>query len=204
MTKDLAPAPISRDEIVVRLFDLFRHAGYEGVSIGDISQATGLGRSSLYHYFPGGKADMAAAVVGFAKQWVAANILAPLRDATPLETRIDRMLAAVRGLYRDGAAPCLVASMLLSRGRDPVDADVGALIRGWIDELAATLEREGLSAGDAAERATAGIIVIEGALIVARAAERLDIFDAALAQARHILLRRGEITMTLDQIDPMS
>ena len=53
----------SREEIVLALFDLFRRAGYEGVSIGEISAATGLGRSSLYHYFPGGKADMAAAVI---------------------------------------------------------------------------------------------------------------------------------------------
>jgi TetR/AcrR family transcriptional repressor of lmrAB and yxaGH operons len=188
MTKDSQTAPTSRDEIVIRLFDLFRHAGYEGVSIGDISQATGLGRSSLYHYFPGGKADMAAAVVGFAKGWVAANILAPLREAAPLETRIDAMLAAVRGLYRGGEAPCLVASMLLSRGRDPIEADVGALIRDWIDTLTAALADEGLGKDEAAERATAGIITIEGALIVARAAERLDIFESALAQARKILL----------------
>ncbi len=191
MTKDSQPAPNSREEIVIRLFELFRHAGYEGVSIGEISQATGLGRSSLYHYFPGGKADMANVVVGFARVWVATNMLAPLREAAPLETRIDAMLAAVRGLYRGGAAPCLVASMLLSRGRDPVDADVGALIRDWIDALAAALASDGLAPAAAAERATAAIITIEGALIVARAAERLDIFEAALAQARKALLDRG-------------
>jgi AcrR family transcriptional regulator len=191
MTKDSQPSPTSRDEIVIRLFDLFRHAGYEGVSIGDISHATGLGRSSLYHYFPGGKADMAAAVVGFAKGWVAANILAPLREAASLETRIDAMLAAVRGLYQGGAAPCLVASMLLSRGRDPIEADVGALIRDWIDALTATLVADGLGEDEATERATAGIITIEGALIVARAAERLDIFEKALGEARKVLLDRG-------------
>jgi TetR/AcrR family transcriptional repressor of lmrAB and yxaGH operons len=191
MTKDSQTAPTSRDEIVIRLFDLFRHAGYEGVSIGDISQATGLGRSSLYHYFPGGKADMATVVVGFAKIWLDAHVLAPLRRAVPLETRIDAMLAAVHQFYRGGAAPCLVASMLLSRGRDPVDADVGGLIRDWIDALTETLEREGSSKAEAAEHATAAIITIEGALIVAQAVERLDIFEKALAEARKILLDRG-------------
>jgi AcrR family transcriptional regulator len=190
MTKDVAPAPTSRDEIVLRLFDLFRHAGYEGVSIGEISQATGLGRSSLYHYFPGGKADMATVVVGFAKVWLDAHVLAPLRRAAPLETRIDAMLAAVHRLYRGGAAPCLVASMLLSRGRDPVDADVGGLIRDWIDTLTETLEREGSSKAEAAERATAAIVTIEGALVVAQAVERLDIFEKALGEARKTLLDR--------------
>lgn len=191
MTKDRQPVPTSKEEIVIRLFDLFRHAGYEGVSIGDISQATGLGRSSLYYYFPGGKADMANVVVGFAKVWLDAHVLAPLRRDVPLETRIDAMLAAVHRFYRGGAAPCLVASMLLSRGRDPVDADVGALIRDWIDALSETLEREGMGKAQAAERATAAIVGIEGALIVAQAVERLDIFEKALAEARKCLLDRG-------------
>ncbi len=191
MTKDHPSAPTSKEEIVLRLFDLFRHAGYEGVSIGDISQATGLGRSSLYHYFPGGKADMANVVVGFAKVWLDAHVLAPLRREVPLETRIDAMLAAVHRFYRGGAAPCLVASMLLSRGRDPVDADVGGLIRDWIDTLTQSLEREGSSKAEAAERATAAIVGIEGALIVAQAVERLDIFEKALGEARKTLLDRG-------------
>jgi TetR/AcrR family transcriptional repressor of lmrAB and yxaGH operons len=191
MTKDQPLAPRSREEIVIALFELFRHAGYEGVSIGDISKATGLGRSSLYHYFPGGKADMAAVVVGFAKVWVSTNILAPLRKAGALETRINAMLAAVRTLYRGGEAPCLVASMLLSRGRDPIGADVGALIRDWIDALAAALVDDGRDEKDAAERATTAVITIEGALIVARAAERLDIFEKALGEARKGLLDRS-------------
>lgn len=188
MTKEIASAQSSRDEIIIRLFDLFRRAGYEGVSIGDISQATGLGRSSLYHYFPGGKADMAGAVVAFAKNWLAANVLAPLREGDSLETRIDSMLAALRKLYDGGAAPCLVASMLLSRGRDPVSADVGALIRDWIDTLTSTLRDYEMSEGEARERATSAIITIEGALIVSRAVERLDIFEDAILQARKILL----------------
>ena len=38
----------SRDDIVRKLFDLFRHRGFEGAALSDISEATGLGRSSLY------------------------------------------------------------------------------------------------------------------------------------------------------------
>lgn len=188
MTKDIPPAPSSREEIIVRLFDLFRRAGYEGVSIGEISRATGLGKSSLYHHFPGGKADMAAAVVAFAKGWMKTRILAPLRAPDPLADRVDAMLAAVSELYDGGAAPCLVASMLLSRGRDPIDADVGALIRDWIDALAAALRQAGLPSREASERATSSVITIEGALIVARAAERLQIFEDAIGRARETLL----------------
>lgn len=65
------------------------------------------------------------------------------------------------------------------------------MIRDWIDALTDTLEREGSSKAEAAERATAAIIAIEGALIVAQAVERLDIFEKALAEARKTLLDRG-------------
>ncbi|WOJ90503.1 TetR/AcrR family transcriptional regulator [Methylocapsa polymorpha] len=188
MTTGAPSPPRSREEIILRLFDLFRRAGYEGVSIGEISHATGLGKSSLYHHFPGGKADMAAAVVAFAKAWMEARILAPLRAAIPLADRVDLMLAAISELYDGGAAPCLVASMLLSRGRDPIDADVGALICDWIDALARALRHSGISPNEAVERATSAIITIEGALIVARAAERLDIFGDAIDRARRTLI----------------
>jgi AcrR family transcriptional regulator len=188
MTRDAPPAPSSREEIILRLFDLFRRAGYEGVSIGEISRATGLGKSSLYHHFPGGKADMAAAVVAFAKGWMEARVLAPLRTAEPLADRVGAMLEAVGALYDGGAEPCLVASMLLSRGRDPINADVGALIRDWIDALAAALRADGKSPSDALALATSAIITIEGALIVARAAERLEIFKDALDRARQALI----------------
>lgn len=185
---DASSAQSSRDEIILALFDLFRRAGYEGVSIGDISKATGLGRSSLYHHFPGGKSDMAAAVLGFARDWVDANILAPLREDGSFPKRLDRMFEAARALYQGGCAPCLVASMLIARGDDPAIAKSGALLADWIEALAAALRRERVSRAAAETRAISAIIAIEGALIVARATGRLKIFDAALKQARADLL----------------
>ena len=65
MTK--APAP--KADIVRKLADVFSRHGYEGASLKLLSQATGLGRSSLYHYFPNGKEDMASAVLSSADTW---------------------------------------------------------------------------------------------------------------------------------------
>ena len=52
---------LSKDEVIQRIVAAFREHGYEGASLSILSQATGLGRSSLYHYFPNGKTDMAQA-----------------------------------------------------------------------------------------------------------------------------------------------
>ena len=69
------PAPsISREEVLNRLTKTFRTYGYDGASLAKLSEATGLGPSSLYHYFPGGKEEMAQAVLNHANVWLEANI----------------------------------------------------------------------------------------------------------------------------------
>ena len=45
-----------------------------------ITAGTGLGKGSLYHLFPGGKAEMAAAVLAEIDAWFEAAVFAPLRD----------------------------------------------------------------------------------------------------------------------------
>src|SRR3546814_7759749 len=46
-----------------------------------ITAATGLGKGSLYNYFPGGKDEMAAAVLAHVDDWFEREIYAPLRAA---------------------------------------------------------------------------------------------------------------------------
>jgi TetR/AcrR family transcriptional repressor of lmrAB and yxaGH operons len=54
---------MSRQTIVPELLELFRKFGYDGVTIARISEATGLGKASLYHHFPQGKEQMAREVL---------------------------------------------------------------------------------------------------------------------------------------------
>ncbi len=61
---------MSRQAIVPELLELFRKSGYDGVNIARISEATGLGKASLYHQFPQGKEQMAREVLSFVDQAV--------------------------------------------------------------------------------------------------------------------------------------
>ena len=92
-------ALIPKEEVVARLFVVFRDHGYEGASLTELSRATGLGKSSLYHYFPGGKEDMARAVLDFVDAWFAQNVFAPLQGKGAPRERLQRMLDAMDGLY---------------------------------------------------------------------------------------------------------
>ncbi|MEZ6012684.1 MAG: TetR/AcrR family transcriptional regulator [Hyphomonas sp.] len=184
-----ARSSAGRDEIVRKLFDLFRYRGFEGAALSDISEATGLGRSSLYYHFPGGKDEMVAAVADYAHGEIAAHILAPLKGDGPLADRVGAMLSSTRDMYDCGRAPCLVASLMVSPGLAPDSAGkVQAILRDWIGALAAALERDGLPAAEAKRRATAAIIAIQGGLLVARASGDTDVFASALDTAQADLL----------------
>ncbi|RAN39655.1 TetR/AcrR family transcriptional regulator [Hyphomonas sp. GM-8P] len=179
----------SRDEIVRKLFDLFRHRGFEGAALSDISEATGLGRSSLYHHFPGGKDEMVAAVADFAHGQIEQNILAPLAGEGPLADRVAAMLETTSAMYDCGREPCLVASLMVSPGLAPDSVGkVQAILNDWIAALAAALEGAGLPAAEAKRRATAAIIDIQGALLVARASGDTGVFTDAMETARRDLL----------------
>jgi len=179
----------TREEIVLILYDLFRRAGYDAVSLADISEATGLGKSSLYHHFPGGKPDMAEAVADFARGWMRESVFDPLKAAAPLEKKIDAMMKTVAAMYEGGGAPCLVASMMMSPTASPAAiSTVRAIIDDWIGAIAASLRGAGASAADARRRATAAIVAIQGALIVARASGEKKIFSDALKAAKSSLL----------------
>ncbi len=181
--------PSSRDEIVATLFGLFRRAGYDAVSLADISEATGLGKSSLYYHFPGGKPDMAEAVADFARAYMRGAVFEPLGATTPLPKRIDAMMKTVSAMYEGGGAPCLVASMLISPTASPgAIRTVKAIITDWIEALSAALRNDGVRQAEAKRRATAAIIAIQGALVVARATGDKRIFDEAMKAAQQQLI----------------
>ena len=52
-----------RQDVIPLLAEVFREHGYEGASLALISEATGLGKGSLYNFFPDGKEEMAACVL---------------------------------------------------------------------------------------------------------------------------------------------
>ncbi len=90
---------INEPELLSRLTDLFRTYGYDRASLSKISEVTGLGRSSLYHRFPGGKAEMADAVLTAADEWLGEYVLAPLEE--PGDPSVRGHYGACAGLDQD-------------------------------------------------------------------------------------------------------
>ncbi|HTJ30438.1 MAG TPA: helix-turn-helix domain-containing protein, partial [Acidobacteriaceae bacterium] len=75
---------ISDEEFQAKALELFRTYGFQGVSLKDLAEATGLEKASLYYRFPGGKDEIVMAVATDVVRWFEENVFAPLAgDGTP-------------------------------------------------------------------------------------------------------------------------
>ena len=69
-----------RSAVLIAARDLFWERGYEGTSIADLEQRTGLNRSSLYLEF-GSKRDLFQAALDCYADQIIATLLADVREA---------------------------------------------------------------------------------------------------------------------------
>src|ERR1700685_4521550 len=107
------PAPTtSRGEATARIFTVFRDRGFEGATRSEIARATGLGKSSLYHYFPNGKDDMVLAVFELLDQWLEENVLKPFHSPGTPAQRLRRMLRALDELHDGGRNACGLGALV--------------------------------------------------------------------------------------------
>jgi len=180
----LSKAVSGRADILPDLGEVFRAHGYEGTTLALITDATGLGKGSLYHFFPGGKEQMAAEVLAHIDAWFTEHIYAPLRDADDPGAGIVAMFDAVDAYFRSGRRVCLVGVMALGASRDSFAAQVKDYFAAWIDALAAALRRRGDSNAMARRKAEQTVLEIQGALVLSRALDDLKVFARALAAAR--------------------
>lgn len=166
------------------LGEVFREHGYEGASLTLITKATGLGKGSLYHLFPGGKQQMAAEVLTEIDGWFARNVFVPLRESQDARSGIAHMFDAVDDYFRSGRRVCLVGVFALGAARDEFAAAVRGYFKAWHDALVAALIRAGHARTEAAALAEDVLAGIQGALVLARAANDAKLFTRTLARLK--------------------
>jgi AcrR family transcriptional regulator len=160
---------MSRQTIVPELLELFRKFGYDGVTIARISEATGLGKASLYHHFPQGKEQMAREVLSFVDQAVNDYFVAPLRAAGSPKQRLTNMAKVVEEFYDCGNKSCLIEGLTLGDANELFQELIGASVESWLQALAEVGVEAGLPKKIARERAENIVIAIQGALVLSRA-----------------------------------
>lgn len=157
-----------KETYIPYLIRLFRKFGYDGATLSKISEATGLGKASLYHHFPGGKDEMVETVLDFLQQWLAQNILTALTSQGDALTRLQRMCDRLSELYEGGHQPCMSAILLMGSARDIFHTRVNALFCVWINAIANVLIEDGMDEELAKYRGEDAVIAIQGSLILSQ------------------------------------
>ncbi|CAN7440354.1 TetR/AcrR family transcriptional regulator [Pseudoduganella sp. LjRoot289] len=173
-----------RADVLPLLAEVFRTYGFEGASLARITEGTKLGKGSMYNFFPGGKEEMADAVLGEIDAWFRLHVFEPLREASDAEAGIEFMFEQVERYFLSGRKVCLVGVFALGNERDRFAVKVRDYFEAWIAALAAALARTGKDGAAAAELAEEVVGGIQGALVLARAFDRPAVFGASLLRLR--------------------
>lgn len=158
----------SREGLLMTIGEVFETQGYDGATLTLLSQATGLGKASLYHHFPGGKADMASALLRDRVALLERLAFSRLQGSLPPAVRLAEFIDGFREYVDDGQRNCL---LLVFR-----DGSAGALhgetiasqFEDWLRRLSAAYEESGQKAKRASRSATDLLSALYGALVTAR------------------------------------
>lgn len=179
-----------RDKIVRAAAELFRRRGYAATGINEIAELSGAPKGSLYHYFPDGKEEIAAAAVRYAGERVAATIADLVRsNEAPGDAlrAYGHMLGGwmAQSRFVDG---CPISTTMLEIGPEEtaVVAAGRAAFASWVQGFADALSKAGVAEAEAEAAARSAIMLIEGALIFARVERNAAAITAAADAAARL------------------
>ncbi|NKB82075.1 MAG: TetR family transcriptional regulator [Nitrospirales bacterium] len=178
----MARSLLDRDDVIPQLAEVFREHGFEGTTLTIISKKTGLGKGSLYHFFPGGKEEMAEAVLTHIDQWFQNQIFDPLTNAESPIDGLTEMLNNVATYFESGQRVCIVGMFALGETRDRFRVQIQAFFDDWRNVLVKTLRRAGLSKRCADDLAIEILVAIQGGLVLTRAADNRAVFNRTLVK----------------------
>src|SRR4051812_38418033 len=126
---------------------LMREQGVDGTSFSRVVSHSAAPRGSIYHYFPGGKAQLVEEATRFAGDFIAAGLVAALEEDDPM-AGLDATAAFWRSLLEQSefAAGCPVVAASVEGNRTPQARDAaGEVFERWQSLLANGLRRHGAS-----------------------------------------------------------
>jgi AcrR family transcriptional regulator len=184
MVKQIA----ERADLLPKLAEIFRRHGYAGASLAAIGAATGLGKGSLYYFFPGGKSQMAEAVLAETSDWFERAVLGPLRHPGPPADAIHEMCRAIDTHHKGGKRVCAFALFAADETQTMFAPALRRHFQRWTEALARVLVVKGRGAAAARTEAFDAIATVQGAIVLARAAEDGRVFAGAVARLEARLL----------------
>jgi AcrR family transcriptional regulator len=178
VTGDAAPVP-TRERILYATAELFRRQGYNGTGLKQVVAEAGAPFGSLYHHFPGGKAELGDEVIRKAGAFFQALVTAVYDEEADPEDAVRAVFAGAGETlaatdYED-ACPIATVALEVASTDDRLRQATADVFEEWTVALTERL-------GDR-DQALAVIAALEGAFVLCRASRSTEPMRAAGAMA---------------------
>lgn len=186
-----APAPTTRERMIVSTALLVRERGASATSIDDVLRHSGAPRGSVYHHFPGGRTELLREATEYAGDFMAGRLEA-LADRHPVDA-LDVIFSRYRRqlVGNDHRAGCPVAAVAIEAHDDEPGDDLltpaAAVFTRWQGLMAAHYAAHGATAERAAELALTVLAGLQGALLLCKAHRDVAPLDVVHHQLRTLL-----------------
>jgi AcrR family transcriptional regulator len=194
--------PEPRQRMVAGAADMIRRRGLHAMSVRELAKYSRAPLGSTYHYFPGGKYELAAEAVRWADDLTAASLSKELRAGPLVGLRafvaMWRMIL-VDSEFRAGC-PVLAASVedLPDDDAAPREAAASAF-HDWTAMLATSLRDCGATDLEAEKTATLIVAALEGTVAMCRAERSSVPLDRVAAKLEQLV---GDVTGSMDAPAP--
>lgn len=162
----------TRDQIIETTCELLELQGYHGTGLNQIIRESGSPKGSLYHYFPGGKEELAAEAVRHAGQIVLQRIrhnLAAMEDpADAISAFITQVALNVEKSGFRAGGPITTIAMETTATNERLRDECDQIYAGWQAAFADKLVSGGFAPERAGQLAALIIAAIEGGIILCR------------------------------------
>jgi AcrR family transcriptional regulator len=162
----------TRKRMVRGAAQLLRERGYTGTGFREVIEVTGAPRGSIYHHFPGGKAQLA----GEAVEWIAGLARGAIEESFAEGGPIAGLRAFVEiwraDFERSGYRACcpIVAVAVENHDDAPELLEVAARsFEAWRAAFAGSLRDAGVAKPRADRLAALVVSAVEGAIVLSRA-----------------------------------
>jgi len=183
---ETASAIPTRDRILYATAELFRRQGYNGTGLKQVVAEADAPFGSLYHHFPGGKAELGDEVVRKAGAFFQALVVAVYDEERSPEAAVRAVFTGagetLEATDYDDACPIATVALEVASTDDRLRRATADVFEQWTTALTERL-------GDR-DRALAVIAALEGAFVLCRASRSTEPMRAAGAMAAaHVAAR---------------
>ncbi len=180
----------TKERIVNSSATLFRRQGYTATGVKQIVSDAEAPFSSLYHFFPGGKDELAAEAIRSSGEMFK-ELVEGVFDAAPdaLSGVRDCFAGAAETLRLTGyadACPIATVALEVASTNEPLRGATAEVFESWIASATTRFAAEGIERTSARALAIAMIGALEGAFVLSRAlrsTEPLEVAGAHVAAA---------------------